>query len=186
MRDGRCDHCRRREFGWPSALHFAKFSRNVTIVALEESLKISLSSYLLDRIETTKNIQVLMNTQVTALEGDQVLRGITVTNLKTGESKKLQTRWLFVCIGGELHTQWAIDAGVKRDESGYLITGPDLLHDGQRPERWPLDRDPFYLETNIPGTFAAGDVRHNSVKRCASAVGEGAMAVLFVHRYLAS
>jgi thioredoxin reductase (NADPH) len=158
----------------------------VTIVSLEESLKISLSSYLLDRIETTKNIQVLTNTQATALDGDQVLRGITVTNLKTGESKKLQTRWLFVCIGGELHTQWAIDAGVKRDESGYLITGPDLLHDGQRPERWPLDRDPFYLETNIPGTFAAGDVRHNSVKRCASAVGESAMAVLFVHRYSAS
>ncbi len=169
-----------------AALHFARFSQKVTIVALEESLKISLSSYLLDRIETTKNIQVLTNTQVAALEGDRVLQGITVTNLKTGESKKLQTHWLFVCIGGEPHTQWAVEAGVKRDESGYLITGPDLLHDGQRPEGWPLDRDPFYLETNVPGTFAAGDVRHNSVKRCASAVGEGAMAVLFVHHYLAS
>ena len=156
------------------------------MVVLGDSLKSTLSSYLIDRIYNTKNIEVLTNTKVTALEGDRVLQGITVTNLKTGESKKLQTHWLFVCIGGEPHTQWAVEAGVKRDESGYLITGPDLLHDGQRPEGWPLDRDPFYLETNVPGTFAAGDVRHNSVKRCAAAVGEGAMAVLFVHHYLAS
>jgi thioredoxin reductase (NADPH) len=90
-----------------------------------------------------------------------------------------------VCIGGAPHTEWAIEAGVRRDEAGYLFTGPDLARSGEHPEGWPLDRSPYYLETNIPGLFAAGDVRHGSVKRCASAVGEGAMAIAFVHRYLA-
>jgi len=84
------------------------------------------------------------------------------------------------------HTDWAVEVGIQRDESGYLITGPDLLLDVGSPKGWPLDRNPYYLETNVPGVFAAGDVRHGSVKRCASAVGEGAMAVTFVHRYLAA
>jgi thioredoxin reductase (NADPH) len=92
---------------------------------------------------------------------------------------------LFLCIGGVPRTEWAAAAGVERDEAGYLITGADLLRNGRAPESWPLDRPPFYLETNVPGLFAAGDVRHGSVKRCASAVGEGAMAVTFAHRYLA-
>jgi thioredoxin reductase (NADPH) len=92
---------------------------------------------------------------------------------------------VFVCIGGEPHTEWAVEVGIIRDEAGYLVTGPDLLQQGKPPEKWPLDRTPYYLETNIPGVFAAGDVRHNSIKRCASAVGEGAMSVAFVHRYLA-
>jgi len=169
-----------------AALHFAKLSVKVTMVVLEESLTGTLSSYLIDRIYATKNIEVLTNTQVTALNGDEVLRGITLTNRVTGESRGLETRWLFICIGGEPRTEWAVEAGIVRDDEGYLITGPDLLRNGRRPDGWPLDRDPFYLETNMPGTFAAGDVRHGSVKRCASAVGEGAMAVLFVHHYLAS
>ena len=84
------------------------------------------------------------------------------------------------------HTQWAEEVGVVRDEAGYLVTGPDLMKNGYRPKNWPLDRDPYYMETNMPGVFAAGDVRHNSVKRCASAVGEGAMVVTFVHRYVTS
>ena len=83
-------------------------------------------------------------------------------------------------------TAWAAEVGVMRDDAGYLITGPDLLHDHQAPEKWPLDRSPYFLETSLPGVFAAGDVRHGSVKRCATAVGEGAMAVAFVHRYLAA
>jgi len=169
-----------------AALHFARSSVKVTMVVLDVSLKSTLSSYLIDRIYATKNIEVLTNTQVTALEGDDVLRSVTLTNRLTGEHRTLETHWLFVCIGGEPRTQWAVEAGITRDEAGYLITGPDLLHDGRRPDGWPLDRDPFYLETNMPGTFAAGDVRHGSVKRCASAVGEGAMAVLFVHHYLAT
>jgi len=169
-----------------AALHFARLSVKVTMVVLDESLKSTLSSYLIDRVRTTKNIEVLTNTQVTALDGDETLRTITLTNRLTGKSQTVDTRWLFICIGGEPRTQWAEEAGIIRDEAGYLVTGPDLLQNGRRPDGWPLDRDPFYLETNMPGTFAAGDVRHGSVKRCASAVGEGAMAVLFVHHYLAS
>jgi thioredoxin reductase (NADPH) len=103
----------------------------------------------------------------------------------TSEERQVNTRWVFICIGGMPHTEWAAELGITRDEGGYLVTGPDLLRKSALPESWPLERDPFYLETSIPGVFAAGDVRHGSVKRCASAVGEGAMAVTFVHRYLA-
>jgi thioredoxin reductase (NADPH) len=114
------------------------------------------------------------------------LRSVTLKNRATSRSQTYPTRWLFVCIGGNPRTEWAAAAGIQRDEGGYLLTGVDLRRNGKSIEVWPLDRDPYYLETNIPGQFAAGDVRHGSVKRCASAVGEGAMAVTFVHRYLAS
>jgi thioredoxin reductase (NADPH) len=154
------------------------------MVVRGDSLKATLSSYLIDRIRSAPNIEVLTNTQVVGLEGDSLLRAITLQNRVTGERKTLQTLWLFVCIGGLPHTDWAREAGVARDEAGYLITGPDLALNGNSTNKWPLDRSPYYLETNVPGLFAAGDVRHGSVKRCASAVGEGAMAVTFVHRYL--
>ena len=94
------------------------------------------------------------------------------------------TSWLFICIGGAPNTAWTAGTGILCDKANYLITGPDLLIDGRPPAGWPLERLPFYLETSVPGSFAAGDVRHNSVKRVAAAVGEGAMAVTFVHRYL--
>ena len=110
---------------------------------------------------------------------------VTLRHRDTGQESKINTHWLFACIGGDPHTNWADEVGIVRDDAGYLVTGPDLLHAGQRPANWSLDRDPYYLETSLPGVFAAGDVRHGSVKRCASAVGEGAMAVAFVHRYLA-
>jgi thioredoxin reductase (NADPH) len=101
-------------------------------------------------------------------------------------ARAAETRNLFLCLGGVPYTEWADDVGIVRDSEGYLMTGPDLLKDGKWPEVWQLDRAPYYLETSVPGVFAAGDVRHGSVKRCASAVGEGAMAVTFVHRYLAN
>jgi thioredoxin reductase (NADPH) len=114
-------------------------------------------------------------------------RGITLVNRKTGEERTFQTRWLFVCIGGSPRTDWAVESGVARDEASYLVTGPDLHFEGRSSNGgWPLDRNPYYLETNVPGLFAAGDVRHGSVKRCASNVGEGAMAVTFAHRYLST
>lgn len=169
-----------------ATLHFSRFAKLVTMVVRGDTLKSTLSTYLIDRIRSTSNVEVLTNTEVTKLEGEEVLRAITLTNRQTGEERRFETKWLFVCIGGSPHTDWALEAGVVRDEAGYLVTGPDLHFEGKSPNGgWPLERSPYYLETNVPGMFAAGDVRHGSVKRCASAVGEGAMAVAFVHRYLA-
>ena len=170
-----------------AAMHFAPVAKQVTMVIRGDSLKATLSQYLVDRIHATPNIEVFNQTEVTGLSGDNhSLDEITLTNRKTGESKQVKTKFLFVCIGGAPNTQWAGDLGVVRDDSGYLVTGPDLMPGGKKPSSWPLDRDPYYLETSMPGLFAAGDVRHGSVKRCASAVGEGAMAVSLIHRYLAS
>jgi thioredoxin reductase (NADPH) len=169
-----------------AALHFAPFAKRVSLVIRSDSLKRTLSQYLVDRIYAAPNVEVIMRTDVAGLHGEDSLQEITLRHRDTWKENKVSTHWLFVCIGGAPHTQWAEQVGIVRDEAGYLVTGPDLLHAGQRPANWPLDRDPYYLETNIPGMFAAGDVRHGSVKRCASAVGEGAMAVAFVHRYLAN
>jgi thioredoxin reductase (NADPH) len=168
-----------------ATMHFSRAARSVTMVVRGESLHISLSRYLLDRINAAPNVRVMTNSEVTGLEGGEILEKVTVTNWQTGESQTYHTHWLFVCIGGEPRTSWAEELGIVRDPAGYLITGPDLLQENRTPPGWPLDRTPYYLETNVPGVFAAGDVRHGSVKRCASAVGEGAMAVSFVHRYLA-
>jgi thioredoxin reductase (NADPH) len=167
-----------------AAMHFSAVASKVTMIVRDDTLKQTVSAYLVDRIRSTKNIEVLTNTEVIELIGNHYLEAIKLRNHKTGEERTVKTRWLFVCIGGAPHTEWAVEAGVCRDQAGYLVTGPDLMPHGQKPENWPLDRDPYYLETNVPGLFAAGDVRHGSVKRCASAVGEGAMAVTFVHRYL--
>ena len=168
-----------------ATLHFSQYVAHATLVVRGDSLKSTVSAYLVDRISAAKNVEVLTQTEVTALEGSDMLQAVLLTNRQTGASRRIETHWVFVCIGGAPRTEWAVQAGVTRDEAGYLVTGPDLLRDDQRPDGWPLDRPPYYLETNIPGLFAAGDVRHGSVKRCASAVGEGAMAVMFVHRYLA-
>ena len=168
-----------------AALHFAAYARRVTMVVRDDSLSSTVSQYLIDRIYATANVEVLTQTEVIALDGDELLQEITLIDRQTGQERRARTHWLFACIGGVPRTQWATEVGMVCDGGGYLVTGPDLLRDGQRPANWPLDREPYYMETNFPGIFAAGDVRHGSVKRCASAVGEGAMAVTFVHRYLA-
>jgi thioredoxin reductase (NADPH) len=169
-----------------AAMHFANYAKRVSIVIRGPSLKSTLSAYLADRIHTAPNVEVIAHTGITALHGDDTLEALTLTNRKTGDTQKIPARFLFICIGGAPHTDWAVELGIARDEGGYLVTGLDLLQAGRQPEGWPLDRNPYYLETSRPGLFAAGDVRHGSVKRFASAVGEGAMAVAFVHRYLAN
>jgi len=169
-----------------AAIYFSQFASHVTVVIRGDCLRKTLSEYLVDRIRSAPNIDVLSRTAVTALDGNGSLRAITLKDNQTGASQTVETRHLFLCLGGEPHTQWAADVGIVRDEEGYLVTGPDLLKGGQRPATWTLNRDPYYMETSMPGVFAAGDVRHGSVKRCASAVGEGAMAVTFVHRFLSA
>jgi thioredoxin reductase (NADPH) len=167
-----------------AVMHFSAYAKQVTVAVRGDSLKSTISQYLVDRIHATPNIEVLTRTVIERLQGDDVLKEVTLSNRDTGEERSIKTRWLFACIGGVPQTQWAAAVGMVRDEAGYLVTGPDLLRNGKRPEGWPLERDPYFLETSIPGMFAAGDVRHGSVKRVASGVGEGAMAVALVHRYL--
>jgi len=167
-----------------AAMHFVRHSSKVTMVIRQDGLEATVSRYLVDRIHNAPNIEILPRTEVTALDGSEVLEEITLTNGRTNEQVRVKTNWLFICIGGVPNTDWAIEVGAVRDEGGYLVTGPDLIRNGERPHNWPIDRDPYYLETNVPGVFAAGDVRHGSVKRCAAAVGEGAMAVALVNRYL--
>ena len=168
-----------------AALHFARYAARVNMVVREDSLKAYMSDYLIDRIRDEPKVNVLTNTEVTALHGDRTLQAITLRNNKTGKEWTAQTSWLFLCLGGAPQTQWAAKAGVLCDSGGYIITGPDLLRNGKRPANWSLDRNPLDMETSLPGVFAAGDVRQGSIKRCASAVGEGARTVASVHRYLA-
>lgn len=167
-----------------AALHFARYAAAVTMVVREHSLKAYMSEYLIDRIRAEPKIDVLTNTDVAALDGDRILRRITLRNNKTGEERTVDTSWLFLCLGGVPQTEWAARAGIICDDGGYIVAGDDLLKNGKLPEQWILHRKPYAMETSLPGVFAAGDVRHGSIKRCASAVGEGASAIASVHRYL--
>jgi thioredoxin reductase (NADPH) len=144
-----------------------------------------MSRYLSDRILKHSKIDVRFNTEVTDLGGDPALERIALTDQNSGKTEWMRTARLFVCIGGLPNTDWAKDTPIVRDASGFLVTGADLMVNGERPAGWTLERPPFHLETSVPGSFAAGDVRSGSVKRLATAVGEGGMAITFVHRHLA-
>jgi len=169
-----------------ASLHLARYARKVSIVMRGEHLNDNVSEYLVDRVTHTPNIEIVPKSLVVALHGDDMLRAVTLRNCETGEERMIETSFLFLCLGGVPNTQWAKEVGIVRDEEGYLVTGPDLRKFSTPGETWKLNREPYYLETSMPGVFAAGDVRHGSIKRVASAVGEGAMAIAFVHRYLAS
>lgn len=168
-----------------AALHLARYARKVSIVMRGERLNDSVSEYLVDRIRHTPNIEIIPKTKVVALHGADMLRAVTLRSCDTGEERTIETAFLFLCLGGVPNTQWAKEVGIICDEQGYLVTGPDLRNFSLQTENWKINREPYYLETSMPGVFAAGDVRHGSIKRVASAVGEGAMAIAFVHRYLA-
>jgi len=167
-----------------AVMNLASAGARVQMVVRGESLSKSMSAYLVKRIEEHPSIEVRLRTRVTELhEAAGRLREVSVEN-SDGESERLTVTSLFLCIGGVPRTQWAKGDNVRTDDAGFILTGPDLLENGRRPEGWPLDRDPLALETSVPGLFAAGDVRHGSTKRVAGAVGEGAMAVTLAYRRL--
>ncbi len=163
-----------------AAMYFSKFARKVNMLVRGESLVKSMSQYLIDQIDSTDNIEVMPFHSVKEATGDQRLEALLVEDSRTGEVKTLPTSYLFIFIGATPSTEWLGDV-VKRDQRGFVRTGPDI---GEEVP-WPLERDRFLLETNVPGVFAVGDVRHGSVKRVASGVGEGSICVQFVHRHLA-
>jgi thioredoxin reductase (NADPH) len=165
-----------------AALHFARFAAKVTILVRGEGLSATMSKYLIDEIARTSNIVVEARTQVLEAIGDERLAALTLR----GPSGEVQVpaSSLFVFIGAAPVTAW-LPPCILRDEKGFLLAGPDLRKDGKSPEVWHEKREPFLLESSVPGVFVAGDVRHGSVKRVASAVGEGSIAVQFVHQYLA-
>ena len=166
-----------------AALFFSRYAKSVTLLVRGDSLESSMSYYLIQQLGRIDNVHVRTRCEVVSAQGDGHLQAITICDGKNGLSTTVECGYLFVFIGAEPRTDWLGDA-VARDERGFVYTGPDLLANGSRPKGWDRDRDPFYLECSVPGIFAAGDVRANSVKRVASAVGEGAMAVTLVHRYL--
>ena len=142
-----------------------------------------MSYYLIQQIENIPEISVRTCTEVIGCEGDGHLECINLRNTATGETERVDTQWIFLFIGAAPRTDW-LDGVVVRDERGFVLAGPDLSTEGERPPGWELDRAPYHLETSVPGVFVAGDARAESAKRVASAVGEGAMAVMLVHRYL--
>lgn len=165
-----------------AALNLAKYARQVVMLVRGRDLAMGMSSYLVERINKTKNIRVRPTTEVIEAHGDGHLEALTIANIESGAQERVETNFLFVFIGAAPRTAWLGDE-IARDDKGFVITGRGVLENCEL-SNWPLQRDPFPLETSVPGVFAAGDVRLESMKRVAAAVGEGAMAVALVHQYL--
>jgi thioredoxin reductase (NADPH) len=167
-----------------AAMHFSKFAEKVVMLVRGNSLASTMSHYLIEQIEKTPKIELWTRSSIVGVHGDARLSGITVLCSPTGETKQLPASSLFIFIGAQPRTEWLGNV-VARDDRGFILSGPDLIRDGKRPASWTLSRDPGLLETSVPGIFVVGDVRHGSVKRVASGVGEGAVVVQFMHQYLA-
>jgi len=166
-----------------AAMYLARGAKSVTLLVRGGSLAASMSYYLIQQINEAENISVRTGTVVDAAHGSDHLEQLTLRDTESGTTELVDAQWMFVFIGAAPLTDW-LDGAVHRDERGFILSGPDLTPDGTPPAGWELDRPPYHLETNIPGVFVAGDARAESAKRVASAVGEGAMAVMLVHRYL--
>ena len=166
-----------------AAMFFSQHAKQVTMLVRGNSLAKTMSKYLIDQIEETENISVRLRSSVIEVKGKTSLEAITIANGDTGVVKTVPANSLFIFIGAVPRTEW-LEGFVERDERGYILTGSYLNQNGQSLRGWRLEREPFLLETSVSGVFAVGDVRHNSVKRVASAVGEGSIAIQFVHRYL--
>jgi thioredoxin reductase (NADPH) len=167
-----------------AAIHFSKYANTVTLLVRGDSLNKSMSRYLVHQINETPNIHILLNSKVIEVHGENRLESITITNTQTGQLETFPTSGLYIFIGAVPHTDAAAGL-IERDANGFILTGQDLMQNGlERPRGWTLDRQPFLLETNVPGIFAAGDIRHGSTKRVAAGVGEGTIAVQLAHQYL--
>ena len=166
-------------------MFLSQYANKVTMLVRGDSLEKEMCQYLVDQIHGAENIEVLVQTEVTEVHGEKQLEGITVRNNDTGDLQTLSTTAMFIFIGAAPYTN-LVAGVVERDERGFIVTGDDLSQNGQRPHNWKLKRDPFLLETSVPGIFAGGDVRHGAVPRVASAVGQGSMAISFVHQYLST
>ncbi|MBD0320822.1 MAG: FAD-dependent oxidoreductase, partial [Gemmatimonadetes bacterium] len=168
-----------------AAMFFSQYASQVSILVRGEGLAATMSRYLIDQIGETRNIRILPYTEVHEIVGHEHLERLTLRNNQSEECEQVEAAGLFIFIGAAPRTEWLKDV-VARDRYGYILAGSDLPRDDRgQPRGWPLERDPFLLEASVPGIFVAGDVRANSVKRVASGVGEGAIAVQFIHRYLA-
>lgn len=166
-----------------AAMFFSKYAQRVVMLVRGPSLAATMSQYLIDQIQKTENIHVEYRSRVTEVQGEDRLQSISIACDATGETQTVPASALFIFIGAEPRTAW-LDGVIERDSRGFILTGPDLMHDNKRAKGWSLERDPSLLETNVPGIFAVGDVRHGSIKRVASGVGEGSVAIQFVHQYL--
>lgn len=165
------------------AMFFSQYASKVSVLVRASALEKGMSQYLVDQIRATENIEVLLGTEVVEAMGKDRLEAITIANRETGETKSLPAAAMFLFIGAVPHSD-LVAGVVERNKAGFIITGPDLIQENRRPKNWKLKRDPYLLETSVPGIFAAGDVRQGAVRRVASAVGQGAIAINLVHQYL--
>jgi thioredoxin reductase (NADPH) len=166
-----------------AAMNFSKYAERVVILVRGDSLASTMSQYLIDQIKETPNIQLWTHASVAEAHGETRLQEISVQCSDTNQIERVPASSMFIFIGALPRTDWLGDT-IQRDDRGFILTGPDLMQGGERPRGWSLERAPFLLETSVPGVFAVGDVRHGSVKRVASGVGEGSVAVQFIHQYL--